>query len=147
MGLELTAWTAAASRRLNANTRAAQRQVMFCCTRPSLGGILSHCKIQKQLCALENATQVSIGTGVSVGWRNYPFTNSLYCSFRGAGNSILICFCVSTSPCGFLQMRQQASGPMSRWWTAATWRRSWSTDWHGSGRSLPPSLFILLFIF
>lgn len=63
---------------------------MFCCTRPPLSGILSLCKTQKQLCALENDTQASIGTGVSNGWRNYPFTNSLYCSFRGAGNSILI---------------------------------------------------------
>lgn len=84
MGLELTAWTAAASRRLDANTWAAQKHVMFCCTGPSLSGIPSLCKTQKQLCALEDASQSSIGAGMSIGWRNY-----LYCSFRGAGNSIL----------------------------------------------------------
>lgn len=31
-------------------------------------------------------------------------------------------------------MTQRPLSLMSRWWTAATWRRSWSMDWHGSGR-------------
>lgn len=63
----------------------------------------------------------------------------------------------------YLQMTQRPLSLMSRWWTAATWRRSWSMDWHGSGRlerivysislslhglskSLPPPSPLLVFL-
>lgn len=34
-----------------------------------------------------------------------------------------------------IQMTQLLLSQMIWWWTAATWRRNWSTAWQGSGRS------------